>query len=223
MNDEQLRARIAAHDPLRGAPIDPATSASARALLEDIMSTDSDTLARTDDITHRAPARRWRKPASAAAALIAIVAVGIVAMTGNDGDSDVAAPPTSTVASAPTTPAPGKLKVIELSAPTENTMAMCMEITPALLADMQVAFRGTVDTVDGEVVTLRIDQAYVGTDAQMATLVAPPGMQALIGGVDFVVGQEYLITATDGVVNYCGASGPATPELQALFDAAFAA
>ena len=25
---------------------------------------------------------------------------------------------------------------------------------------------------------------------------------------------------TDGVVNYCGFSGPATPELQALFDAA---
>jgi len=57
----------------------------------------------------------------------------------------------------------------------------------------------------------------------MATLVAPEGMEALIGGVTFEPGQQYLITATDGVVNYCGFSGPATPELQALFDQAFPA
>lgn len=221
MNDQQLRARIATSDPLRGAPTEPATSASARALLEDIMSTDYDTPAPAFDLTPRSRGNGWWKPLTAAAAVIAVVAVGIVAATRGDGDSDVAAPPVSTLAATPSTPAPGKLKVIELSAPTENTMAMCMQITPELIADMQVAFKGTVDTVDGEVVTLRIDQSYVGTDAQMATLVAPPGMQALIGGVDFVVGQQYLITATDGIVNYCGASGPATPELQALFDAAF--
>jgi hypothetical protein len=43
-------------------------------------------------------------------------------------------------------------------------------------------------------------------------------MQALIGGVSFEPGQQYLVTATDGVVKYCALSGPATPELQALFD-----
>ena len=59
--------------------------------------------------------------------------------------------------------------------------------------------------------------------AQMATLVAPEGMEALIGGVTFEPGQQYLISATEGVVNYCGLSGPATPELQALFDQAFTA
>ena len=52
-------------------------------------------------------------------------------------------------------------------------------------------------------------------------MVAPEGLEALIGGVTFEPGQQYLITATDGVVNYCGFSGPATPELQALFDQAF--
>ncbi len=50
-----------------------------------------------------------------------------------------------------------------------------------------------------------------------------PKVEALIGGVEFVPGQQYLITAYDGVVNYCGHSGPATPELQALFDQAFPA
>jgi len=35
-----------------------------------------------------------------------------------------------------------------------------------------------------------------------------------------VVGQKYLITAAEGNVNFCGYSGPATPELTAAFDAA---
>ena len=46
-------------------------------------------------------------------------------------------------------------------------------------------------------------------------------LDLLIGGVTFEPGQQYLITATDGVVNYCGFSGPVSPELQALFDQAF--
>jgi hypothetical protein len=47
-------------------------------------------------------------------------------------------------------------------------------------------------------------------------------MQALIDGFDFEVGQQYLITAAEGTVNFCGYSGPATPELTAAFDQAFA-
>ena len=109
--------------------------------------------------------------------------------------------------------------MLELTAPGDNVAQMCIQISPELLADMQVAFKGTVQTSENGIVTLTIDQAYKGTDAQVATLVAPEGMEALIGGVTFEPGQQYLITATDGVVNYCGFSGPATPELQALFDA----
>jgi hypothetical protein len=48
-----------------------------------------------------------------------------------------------------------------------------------------------------------------------------PGMEALIGGIAFDVGQLYLITAADGTVNFCGYSGVATPEMTAAFDEAF--
>ena len=34
--------------------------------------------------------------------------------------------------------------------------------------------------------------------------------------------SQYLVTAYDGVVSYCGQTGPATPELQDVFDQAFA-
>ena len=42
-----------------------------------------------------------------------------------------------------------------------------------------------------------------------------------LDGVELVAGEEYLLTATDGVVNGCGFSGPSTPELEAAFDEAF--
>ncbi len=51
---------------------------------------------------------------------------------------------------------------------------------------------------------------------------APAGFEALIGSVPFVEGGDFLISAIDGVVNYCGMSGEATSELQTLYDAAFA-
>ena len=53
--------------------------------------------------------------------------------------------------------------------------------------------------------------------------VAVPSEQtsAALDGVDFGQGQRYLLTATGGVVNGCGFSGPATPELERAFDEAF--
>jgi hypothetical protein len=234
MNDEQLRQRLARLDPLDrvgDAGVEPVTSPSARALLEDIVNTpvtDSpDTRPTPFDLEPRRPRTAWWKPLGAAAALVAVVAVGVVALTrGDDDDQQVAEPPATTAApgtQAPPGTEPGKLKVLELSAGVEDTMAMCMQITPEAVAQMQVAFKGTATAVEGELVTLTIDQIYTGTDAQVATLVAPPGMEALIGGIQFEVGQQYFVTAFDGVVNYCGFSGPVTPELQAIFDQAFPA
>ena len=230
MNDEQLRDRLARLDPLGDDSTEPVTSPSARTLLEDIMNTPltepSEAAPTPFDLEPRSPRPAWWKPLGAAAAIVAVVAGGIVALTrGDDDDPAVADPPAATdsPATKPGTQAPAKLKVIELSTGDPTIMASCMEVTPETLADMQVAFKGTVDAVDGEVVTLTIDQIYTGTDAQVATLVAPAGMEALIGSVAFEVGQQYFVTAFDGVVNYCGFSGPVTPELQAIFDQAFPA
>lgn len=215
MTDDPLRDRIARLDPAADHATDPIASATAHELLEEIMNTPLETQAE-QQTAPTSPRKRWALPTLIAAAAVIALAVGGIVANGGFGDDE------PEVADAPaTTTAPGKLKVIELSAPADDAMAMCMAITPELLADAQVAFKGTVQTSEGGIVTLTIDQAYKGTDAQVATLVAPAGMEALIGGVTFEPGQQYLITATDGVVNYCGFSGPAAPELQALFDQAF--
>lgn len=52
-------------------------------------------------------------------------------------------------------------------------------------------------------------------------LTAPAGMEALIGGFAFTVGEHYLVTATDGTVNFCGYSALATPEITDAFNQAF--
>ena len=100
-------------------------------------------------------------------------------------------------------------------------MASCLPVEAQFLDDMPMAFAATVASVEGEIVTLDVTRWYVGGDADQVVLRAPDGMQALIGGITFEAGQDYLVSATDGVVNYCGYSGLATPELQAIFDAAF--
>jgi hypothetical protein len=86
---------------------------------------------------------------------------------------------------------------------------------------MPLAFEGTVTGVDGDVVTLDVDRWFKGGDATQVTITAPAGFEALIGGIEFDEGAQYLITATDGVVNYCGFSGPSTPEMRAAFEEAF--
>ncbi len=114
-------------------------------------------------------------------------------------------------------------EAVELSLGEGDALASCLVFDVATLADMSPAFAGTVTAIDGERVTLAVDRWYAGGDAAEVTLVGPHGLEALIGGIDFRVGGEYLITAANGVVNYCGYSGEATPEFRAAFDQAFGA
>jgi hypothetical protein len=232
--DDALRVRLARTDPMRrGAPTDPATSPVARALLEDIMSTPPDT-DHTNPTTGapgpsqqpaREPSRNWLAIGGIAAAVVAIVAVGAVAVTNDDGSGDGIAEPATSVTDGPTgtTPDTGDAGVLALDTGTEDLMASCAVLDPAIVAQAPVAFRGTVTSVDGAVVQLTVDQAYAGVTEPAVILTAPEGMEALIGGVAWQVGESYLVTAYDGVVAYCGQTGPATPELQAIFDQAFPA
>ena len=128
----------------------------------------------------------------------------------------------SACASAESDPTPTPAPPLELSAGEGgDAMAMCMEFDPALLAEMPLAFEGTATAVEGERVTLEVDRWFKGGDAAEVALVAPAGLEALIGGINFEEGKQYLVSATDGTVNYCGFSGEATPELRAGFEAAF--
>lgn len=115
----------------------------------------------------------------------------------------------------------GDAAPLELSAGGGDGMASCLPFDPAILRDMPVAFEGTATAVDGDRVTLEVDRWFKGGEADEVVVLAPQGLEALIGGIPFEVGGEYLISATDGQVNYCGFSGESTPELLAGFETAF--
>lgn len=148
---------------------------------------------------------RWMVTASAAA----VVAIAMAVVVPQLGDRD-SSPGTGTVA------AP-----LVLSLGEDDSLASCMMFDVAVLAQMPVAFEGTVTGVDGERITMAVDHWFKGGDSATVELTAPSGLGALIGGIDFAAGSQYLVTATEGSVNYCGYTGPSTPEYRAAFVEAF--
>ena len=201
MTDE-LRERLARIDPMHpGVPTRSVTEDPSRRHLETIMSTPT----RERTASAGAPNRNWIPAVAAVAALVVAVA-GIITLGGGPTEAPEAAAP------------------LELTAGGEDAMASCiMFSTEELERVAEIAFEGTVTNVDGPVVTISVDRWFRGGgEATEVVLNAPLGMEALIGGIPFSVGQQYLITAQGGTVNYCGFSGPSTPEYRAAFEAAFA-
>jgi len=195
---DQLRERLARLDPMHPG-VD--TQPPSRDLLEEIMSTP---VIEQPETGPEQKSNRWLVAVAAAVALVLAVGGGFL-LTGGGTDPVAAGPP------------------LELTAGGEDPMAMCIVFSVEELAKAPLAFEGTVTTVEGETITLDVDEWFKGGDAGQVLLHAPADMEALIAGIPFQVGSQYLITAYDGNVNYCGFSGPSTPELRASFEQAFGA
>lgn len=205
--DAALRSRLAALDPLRGVPVDPVTSPRAHELLERTMQTLEE-----PDATTAARTSRWRRPALLATAAAAVVAVGvgtalIAANTGDDGRARTVTKPTSTLA---------------LNVAGGMSMVSCVPFDVKFLRDMPVALAGTVTAADPGKVTLDVDRWYKGGNADQVTVAQPdPQSSVALDGVTFEPGKRYLLAASNGTVNGCGFSGPATPDLERSYAEAF--
>ena len=205
--DDELRARLSRIDPMRpGGLADPLASPTAAEIQERVMRTiDHDAVRSSTDLE----VARWRRPrvlAAAAAAALALGAGVVVATSGDDPGPG---------ADAPTT--------LALSVPPGDVQSSCVAFDVNILREMPVAFAGTVTDVGDDAVTLDVDRWYKGGEAEEVTVGLNSGQSsAALDGVDFTEGQRYLLTATDGTVNGCGFSGPASPQLERAFDDAFA-
>lgn len=196
MENEELRSRLQKLDPTTsGVEIKSVDEESSQKMLETIMS---------QSVGSEGIRPAWYLMGAAA---VTIVAFGAVTLFGGDSTPDVAASPDE--------------DALELTVGAEDTLASCMALTPELLRDVPLAFAGTVTTVEGEHATLTVDEWFIGGDATTVSVFAPDGFEALIGSIDFQEGKSFLVSAYDGVVNYCGFSGEETPELRAIYDAAF--
>ncbi len=99
------------------------------------------------------------------------------------------------------------------------TMSSCLPVTDFTPDPTSQAFAGTVTAAEGNTVTLEVDQWYTGDADQPAEVVLAAGtdVPVALDGVDFVVGERYLVTTLAGEVLICGVSAPATPDLEALY------
>lgn len=192
----ELRDQLRSLDPMSpDVFIEPATSESSKHRLERIMSTT------THPTRTRKPVPRWQ--IAVASLAVAAAAAGTAYVVSGNETSPYGGPP------------------LALSLGSSDSMAMCLQFDVAILAGMSPAFAGTVTAIGNEQVTLTVDHWYAGGDAAEVTLNGATGPSGLLGEIDFQVGGEYLITAANGQVNYCGYSGEATPEFRAAFDSAF--
>ena len=96
----------------------------------------------------------------------------------------------------------------------------CAVATPELLAQYDVAFQGTVTSIEGDTVTLETTEVLNGEVGETVQVTAPQGLDAMLGTVDFQVGGSYLVAAFDGQLSQCY-SGSASGDLRSPFDKAF--
>lgn len=148
------------------------------------------------------PARPlWIWLAGAAIAIIATIGL-IFAVWANDDSVESASP-------------------LVLSAGDGGAAGSCLPFSVETLAGMPQAFAGTVTAINGNTITIAVDRWYTGGNTDTVQLTTIADAQALLGGPSYAVGSQYLITASDGAVNYCGYSDAATPALRDSFSAAF--
>lgn len=156
--------------------------------------------------------RRRLLAAVVAAAFVALAAVTGGAVLGGRSETPTAGPDRIS-------------DVTELAlGPDTPSMASCIPFSVDVLADMPIAFSGKVTGQVGDDVLITVDAWYEGPGTPQVRLMAPDtSMTSLAGTVDFRQGSRYLVTATNGAVNYCGYSGPWTQQSADAFARAFRA
>jgi hypothetical protein len=209
---DELRARLRAADPASSLPR-PDPDRVAR-LLEDTMSHPDTPDAAADSARQRSPLT-WL---AAAAAVVIIAGVGVFAVMNRAQD-------TGTPAAGPEPSAStGEPSTTELRAPGAGaTSGRCLPPSAEVLEQADVAFDGTVEEIEGDLVTLRATRWYAGSPTDLVTVRGPSeDLQALLAAVDFQDGGRYLVAAsTDGRVMVCGFSAEHSPRLERLYGQAF--
>jgi hypothetical protein len=115
---------------------------------------------------------------------------------------------------------------------TSDTLALTADGTAAgkcavpsaeVLSTFDTAFAGTVTSLEDGTATLSVDQWYAGDEAKTVTVQSPSkDLADLLMAVEFQQGKSYLVSAQDDRVTLCGFTAEQSPELQAMYDEAFA-
>ncbi len=153
------------------------------------------------------PAPRWL--VTVALVMIGIIVVVSMVQLLSDDSSSSATPETK----------PPDVTVLALP---DAANAKCRVPNVDGLTAQSMAFDATATEIDGRTVTLDVAQWFRGEPTTTVTVEAvSPELQLALSGVEFEVGQRYLVSGSDGRVALCGLSAEYNQELADLFEQAY--
>jgi hypothetical protein len=188
--DDPLEALRAA-DPVDNGALPDHDHAAAAALLREITMNDPQTEVR---------ARRWLPVAAAAAAVLAVAGVAFAVAAGDDDDEQPSQQAASTITTPPTDApiTPG------------GSLGSCVETYDLeTLQNREVAFDGTVQSVEGDQVTFTVQQWFRGGEGDTVTLTsATGGAITPDAGAPLTPGARLLVAGDGGFAWACGFTQP---------------
>jgi len=197
-DDRALRDQLRAADPAHALP--PASPTWLDHRMEQIMTDQPPT---TRIVTPEAPRpafRRWMPVVGVAAGLAIAAAIVVpLALGGPEPTVEALQPPMG-----------GGL-----------ASGSCLKLEPATVAAQEQAFAATVLQIQNETVLLEVTERFAGDVADRVEVTQVDAMTSDFSGVPFAVGQSYLVGALNGTITSCGVTGADSPELRAVYDAAF--
>jgi hypothetical protein len=109
-----------------------------------------------------------------------------------------------------------------LQAPGDADAGRCMPPSAEVLAQADIAFSGTVRSIEHGLVDIEVDNYYRGNGPDVAQVRAQSGqMQALIGAVAFEKGGRFLVAGVGSDLMVCGLSAAYDEQLAGLYLEAF--
>jgi len=221
-----LRERLRSADPAADLPAVPPQD---RAALLARTTTDD----RTVESRHDGTQARSRLTWLVAVAAVVLIAAGVgFAVVGRDGPGESSSASSDGAGSSGSEGAadgsPGSSGAEGPASTTDLTLAggapvgRCAPPSADVVAQQDVAVDATVTSISQGQVTLAPTRFYTGDPTDQVVVQEVAGdLRALLDAVDFVDGQRYLVSASDGEVTLCGLSDAWSPGLAQVYAEAF--
>jgi hypothetical protein len=116
--------------------------------------------------------------------------------------------------------APPSVTTLQLS-DADPLTTMCIQITPDVVAAADIAFRGEVTSIHDGIVSIHVTERFAGDVGDIVQVAQGEAIPIDGAPLVFVDGETYLVATQGTTIGNCGESGIVSPELEAIYDAAF--
>ena len=99
----------------------------------------------------------------------------------------------------------------------EGIAAKCIEVTTASFDQVDLAFKATATTIEGDSVTLTVTDRYTGEVTDTVNTTQGDGQISDGGPLVYEEGASYLIAVSDGTILSCGISSAASDYLEGVY------